>query len=136
MLPKDTKQLLANYDRVPQNLIQAIVSSNATRKDFIADAIIQLNPRVVGIHRLVMKQGSDNFRVSAIQGVMERLKSKGIEVVIYEPRLRHVEFGGLEVIGDLDRFKALSDIIVANRKSECLSDVHEKVFSRDMFGDS
>lgn len=133
-LPKDTKQLLANYKSVPQNLIQAIVSSNATRKDFIANRITALNPKVVGIYRLVMKQGSDNFRASAIQGVMKRLKAKGIEVVIYEPTYEAGTFFNSKVLRSLDEFKALADVIVSNRTHEDLSDVAEKVFTRDFFG--
>ena len=133
-LPKDTKQLLANYDQVPQTLIQAIVSSNTTRKDFIADSIIKLNPKVVGIYRLVMKQGSDNFRVSAIQGIMKRVKAKGIEVVIYEPTCDEAEFFQSKVISSLDEFKNTSDVIISNRTSAELDDVEEKVFTRDLFG--
>jgi UDPglucose 6-dehydrogenase len=133
-LPKDTKQLLANYDQVPQTLIQAIVSSNTTRKDFIADSIIKLNPKVVGIYRLVMKQGSDNFRASAIQGIMKRIKAKGIEVVIYEPTYDEAEFFQSKVISSLDEFKNKSDVIISNRMSAELDDVDEKVFSRDLFG--
>ena len=132
-LPKDTKQLLANYKSVPQNLIQAIVSSNSTRKDFIADAIIRRKPRVVGIYRLVMKQGSDNFRASAIQGVMKRLKAKGIEVVIYEPTHKTETFFNSKVFRSLDDFKALADLIIANRLHEDLNDVAEKVFTRDLY---
>jgi UDPglucose 6-dehydrogenase len=133
-LPKDTKQLLANYDQVPQTLIQAIVSSNTTRKDFIADSIIKLNPKVVGIYRLVMKQGSDNFRASAIQGIMKRIKAKGIEVVIYEPTYDAAEFFQSKVISSLDEFKNNSDVIISNRMSAELDDVDEKVFTRDLFG--
>ena len=133
-LPKDTKQLLANYDQVPQTLIQAIVSSNTTRKDFIADSIIKLNPKVVGIYRLVMKQGSDNFRASAIQGIMKRIKAKGIEVVIYEPTYDEAEFFQSKVISSLDEFKNTSDVIISNRMSDELDDVEEKVFTRDLFG--
>jgi UDPglucose 6-dehydrogenase len=133
-LPKDTKQLLANYKSVPQNLIQAIVSSNATRKDFIADMIIQLNPKVVGIYRLVMKQGSDNFRASAVQGVMRRLKARGIEVVIYEPTYGEDKFFSSSVLKSLDEFKGLADVIISNRVHEDLSNVSEKVFTRDLFG--
>jgi UDPglucose 6-dehydrogenase len=133
-LPKDTKQLLANYDQVPQTLIQAIVSSNTTRKDFIADSIIKLNPKVVGIYRLVMKQGSDNFRASAIQGIMKRIKAKGIEVVIYEPTYDEAEFFKLKVLSSLDEFKKTSDVIISNRMSAELDDVDEKVFTRDLFG--
>jgi UDPglucose 6-dehydrogenase len=133
-LPKDTKQLLANYDQVPQTLIQAIVSSNTTRKDFIADSIIKLNPKVVGIYRLVMKQGSDNFRASAIQGIMKRIKAKGIEVVIYEPTYDAAEFFQSKVISSLDEFKNNSDVIISNRMSAELDNVEEKVFTRDLFG--
>ena len=133
-LPKDTKQLLANYDQVPQTLIQSIVSSNSTRKDFIADSIIKLNPKVVGIYRLVMKQGSDNFRASAIQGVMKRVKAKGIEVVIYEPTYDEAEFFQSKVLSSLDEFKDSSDVIISNRMSAELDDVKEKIFTRDLFG--
>ena len=133
-LPKDTKQLLANYEKIPQNLIEAIVLSNATRKDFIASEILQKNPQIVGFYRLVMKEGSDNFRSSAIQGVMRRIKAKDVKVVIYEPELNEEEFFGSKVIKDIDQFKQLSDVIVANRKSECLRDVDEICFSRDLFG--
>lgn len=133
-LPKDTKQLLANYDQVPQTLIQAIVSSNTTRKDFIADTIIKLNPKVVGIYRLVMKQGSDNFRVSAIQGVIKRIKAKGIEVVIYEPNYNENEFFHSKVLKSLSELKCISDLIISNRMCSELDDVIEKVFTRDLFG--
>lgn len=133
-LPKDTKQLLANYEQIPQTLIEAIVSSNATRKDFIACEILKKNPKIVGFYRLIMKEGSDNFRSSAIQGVMKRIKAKDIEVVIYEPKLNTEEFFGSKVIKDIGLFKELSDIIVANRMADCLSDVDEKCFSRDLFG--
>ena len=133
-LPKDTKQLLANYKSVPQNLIQAIVSSNSTRKDFVADKIIELHPRVVGIYRLVMKQGSDNFRASAIQGIMKRLKAKGIEVVIYEPTYETDTFFNSKVLNSLDEFKGLADAIISNRMDEDLSDVAGKVFTRDLYG--
>ena len=133
-LPKDTKQLLANYKSVPQNLIQAIVSSNSTRKDFVADKIIELNPRVVGIYRLVMKQGSDNFRASAIQGIMKRLKAKGIEVVIYEPTHVANTFFNSKVLSSLDEFKGLANVIISNRMHGDLSDVSEKVFTRDLYG--
>ena len=133
-LPKDSKQLLANYDHVPQTLIQAIVSSNTTRKDFIADSIIELNPKVVGIYRLVMKQGSDNFRASAIQGIMKRIKAKGIEGVIYEPTCNDSDFFKSRVLDSLDDFKNTADIIITNRLSDELSDVAEKVFTRDIFG--
>jgi UDPglucose 6-dehydrogenase len=135
-LPKDTKQLLANYDQVPQTLIQAIVSSNTTRKDFIADSIIKLNPKVVGIYRLVMKEGSDNFRSSAIQGIMKRIKAKGIDIVVYEPELKENEFFGSTVIKDLNDFKKNCDLIVSNRKHESLRDNSHKCFSRDLFGDN
>ena len=133
-LPKDTKQLLANYDQVPQTLIQAIVSSNTTRKDFIAEQILRLKPKKVGFYRLVMKEGSDNFRSSAIQGVMKRIKAKGIEVFVFEPGLDKSEFFGSQVLTDFGRFKEISDVIVTNRKDECLRDVKEKCFSRDIFG--
>ncbi|MGJ0494436.1 nucleotide sugar dehydrogenase [Aliarcobacter cryaerophilus] len=133
-LPKDTKQLLANYSEVPSNLIEAIVKSNSTRKDFIADSIIKRDPKVVGIYRLVMKTGSDNFRSSAIQGIMKRIKAKGIEVVIYEPALNKDTFFNSKVIKDLDEFKKVSDVIVANRLSETLKDVEPKVYTRDIFG--
>lgn len=133
-LPKDTKQLLANYNHVPSNLIQAIVDSNRTRKDFIADSILEKNPSVVGIYRLVMKSGSDNFRASAIQGVMKRLKAKGIEVVVYEPSLQEADFFKSKVIHDLEQFKQMSDVIVANRLSKDLNDVLDKVYTRDIFG--
>ena len=135
-LPKDTKQLLANYEQVPQNLIQAIVSSNVTRKDFVAEEILKLKPKIVGFYRLVMKEGSDNFRSSAIQGIMKRIKAKGIEVVIYEPTLHEEIFFGSRVLGNIDEFKRKSDIIVANRRSDALEDVHAKCFSRDLFGDN
>ena len=134
-LPKDTKQLLANYDQVPQTLIQAIVASNTTRKDFVSDEILKRNPKVVGFYRLVMKAGSDNFRSSAIQGVMKRIKAKGITVIVYEPSLLDGVFYGSEVIKELEVFKSLSDIIVANRFSDGLVGVEAKVFSRDVFGD-
>ena len=133
-LPKDTKQLLANYDRVPQTLIQAIVSSNATRKDFIADLIISLKPRIVGVYKLAMKQDSDNFRDSAIQGIMKRIKAKGIEVVIYEPSYQENEFYNSKIIDSLEGFKDISDLIISNRTSTELDDVANKVFTRDLFG--
>jgi len=133
-LPKDTKQLLANYDQVPQTLIQAIVSSNTMRKDFIADEILHKNPKVVGFHRLAMKKGSDNFRSSAIQGIMKRIKAKGIEVVVYEPSFEGTSFFGSPVIQELLDFKSVSDLIVTNRDSNDLSDVASKVYTRDLFG--
>lgn len=133
-LPKDTKQLLANYQDVPNNLIRAIVESNSTRKDFIADSALKRNPKVVGIYRLVMKAGSDNFRASAIQGIMKRIKAKGIEVVIYEPELHESEFFHSKVMKDLEYFKAVSDVIIANRMTGDLDDVVAKVYTRDLFG--
>jgi UDPglucose 6-dehydrogenase len=133
-LPKDTKQLLANYDNVPQALIQAVVSSNTIRKDFIADEILKLKPKTIGFYRLVMKEGSDNFRSSAIQGIMKRVKAKGIEIFVYEPELKENEFFGSRVIPDLAVFKQRCNVIVANRKAECLQDVASKCFTRDVFG--
>lgn len=133
-LPKDTKQLLANYSNVPQNLINAIVQSNTTRKDFIAESIVKLKPNVVGIYRLVMKSGSDNFRASSIQGIMKRIKAKGIEVIVYEPALHEPEFYKSEVINDLNEFKKKADVIVSNRLTQDLIDVAAKVYTRDIFG--
>ena len=133
-LPKDTKQLLANYNQVPQTLIKAIVESNTTRKDFIADEIIKRNPRVVGIYRLIMKAGSDNFRASSIQGIMKRIKAKGIDVVVYEPVLQEETFFRSAVIRNLDAFKQMSDVIIANRMTTDLEDAAEKVYTRDLFG--
>jgi UDPglucose 6-dehydrogenase len=133
-LPKDTKQLLANYNQVPQTLIRAIVDSNSTRKDFIADSIIARNPRVVGIYRLIMKAGSDNFRASSIQGIMKRIKAKGIDVVVYEPVLEEETFFRSAVIRNLEAFKQMSDVIVSNRMVDELLDVKHKVYTRDLFG--
>ena len=132
-LPKDTKQLLANYRDVPSNMIEAIVNANATRKDFISESILRKNPKIVGIYRLVMKSGSDNFRASAIQGIMKRIKAKGIEVVIYEPVFEEDEFFHSKVIKNLREFKKISDVIVANRLSKNLKDVEKKVYTRDIF---
>ena len=133
-LPKDTKQLLANYDAVPNNIIQAIVDANRTRKDFIADSVLAKNPKKVGIYRLIMKSGSDNFRASAMQGVMKRIKAKGVEVVVYEPALKEKIFFGSQVLNDLNSFKKDCDIIITNRTSLDLEDVKEKVYTRDLFG--
>ena len=133
-LPKDTKQLLANYRDVPQNLIHAIVESNTTRKDFIADEIIRLKPKVVGIYRLIMKAGSDNFRASSVQGIMKRIKAKGIEVIVYEPVLNEAEFYNSRVVNDLESFTREANVIIANRKTEALAEVANKVYTRDLFG--
>ncbi|MDA8712209.1 nucleotide sugar dehydrogenase [Alphaproteobacteria bacterium] len=133
-LPKDTKQLLANYDRVPQNLIQAIVNSNTTRKDFIAKQIMAKKPHIVGIYRLAMKAGSDNFRSSAVQGIMKRIKAKGVEVIVYEPLLDEERFYNSEVTHELDDFKSRCDVIIANRMVDELDDVKDKIFTRDLFG--
>lgn len=132
-LPKDTKQLLANYKDVPQNLIQAVVASNTTRKDFVANDVLARDPAVVGVYRLVMKAGSDNFRESAVQGIMKRIKAKGVEVIIFEPELSDDEFFHSEVVRDLDEFKRRSDVILTNRKTPVLSDVAEKLYTRDIY---
>jgi UDPglucose 6-dehydrogenase len=133
-LPKDTKQLLANYKDVPQNLMRAIVDSNATRKDFVAEDILRRNPNVVGIHRLIMKAGSDNFRASSVQGIMKRIKAKGVEVIVYEPELHAPDFYKSRVVRDLAAFKAEAEVIVANRLTDDIRDVQHKVYTRDLFG--
>lgn len=133
-LPKDTKQLLANYDSVPQNLIRAIIDANETRKDFIADAITKKNAKTIGVYRLIMKSGSDNFRFSSMQGIMKRIKAKGIKVIIYEPKFSENNFFGFHVENDLDLFKKNSDVIITNRMSNSLVDVQDKIFTRDLFG--
>ncbi len=133
-LPKDTKQLRANYQDVPSNLINAIVESNSTCKDFIADLVIKQNPKIVGIYRLIMKSGSDNFRASSIQGIMKRIKAKGIEVVVYEPELNEKDFFNSRVVNNLEEFKKISDVVVANRLSDDISDIEGKVVTRDLFG--
>jgi len=135
-LPKDTKQLLANYEQIPQTLIEAIVSSNSTRKDFIANEIIKMNPEVVGFYRLVMKEGSDNYRSSAIQGVIKRIKAQGIKIVIYEPSIGEGMFFGSKILNDINKFSLLSDLIVANRVSDDLRHVQHKIFTRDIFGEN
>jgi UDPglucose 6-dehydrogenase len=135
-LPKDTKQLLANYDQVPQTLIQAIVSSNTTRKDFISEEILKLKPKTVGFYRLVMKEGSDNFRSSAIQGIMKRINARGINVIVFEPEIEAGHAFGYEILKCLDQFKRVSNVIVTNRKAACLHDVEHKCYSRDIFGDN
>ena len=134
-LPKDTKQLLANYDAVPQNIIRAIVDANSTRKDFLADVIVKTQPKTVGIYRLVMKDGSDNFRQSSVQGIMKRIKAKGIEVIVYEPALLRDTYFNSKVVADLNEFKRKADVIVANRMTDELVDFHHKVFTRDLFNE-
>ena len=135
-MPKDTKQLLANYDNVPQSLIGAIVDANQTRKDFIAEDILKRNPKVVGVYKLVMKTGSDNFRASSIQGIMKRIKAKGIEVIVYEPILNQPEFYHSRIVNDLESFKSEADIIVANRVTEDIRDVLDKVYTRDVYSEN
>ena len=132
-LPKDSKQLKANYKDVPENIISAIVEANRTRKDHIANMILAKNPKVVGVYRLTMKRGSDNFRASAIQGVMKRIKAKGVEVVVYEPTLKEDNFFNSKVIRDLDEFKKISDVIVVNRLDDNIKDVEDKIYTRDLF---
>ena len=135
-MPKDTKQLLANFNQVPQDIIQAIIWSNTTRKDFIAHEILKKRPKVVGFYRLIMKEGSDNFRSSAIKGIIKRIKAAGVEIIIYEPALNEETFDGSRVISNLDDFKSKSDFVVANRMSESLVDIKSCVFTRDIFGDN